>query len=205
MSYKFLDMLTTDSVRAAQTENGAREQWEDFSGDRRFDHFDERAAAFIAARDSFYMASVSENGWPYVQHRGGPPGFLKVLDDKTLGFADYRGNRQYISLGNVRADDRVALFMVDYPRRKRLKLLARMTVHGVEDNPELAARIINADYPGQVERLMTLTLESYDWNCPQHIIPRFTKDMVDLAAKPLQDEIARLTSENEELRARLEG
>lgn len=200
MAYKFLDMLTTNSVREAQSENGAREQWADFSGDRRFDLFDERAKAFIAARDSFYMASVSENGWPYVQHRGGPPGFLKVLDDKTLGFADFRGNRQYISLGNVRADDRVALFMVDYPRRKRLKLLAHMTVHPLDANPELAGRIIDADYPGEPERLMTLSLESYDWNCPQHIIPRFTKEMVDLAAEPLQEEIARLTAENKALK-----
>lgn len=203
MAYKFLDMLTTDSVRDAQSENGAREQWEDFSGDRRFDHFDERAAAFIAARDSFYMASVSENGWPYVQHRGGPIGFLKVLDDKTLGFADFRGNRQYISLGNVRADDRVALFMVDYPRRKRLKLLAHMKVHQLDENPELAQQIIDPDYQGQPERLMTLTLESYDWNCPQHIVPRFTQEMVDVAALALQEEIGRLTAENEALRARL--
>ncbi len=203
MPYKFLDMLTTDSVRDAQSENGAREQWADFSGDRRFDQFDERAAAFITARDSFYMASVSENGWPYVQHRGGPPGFVKVLDDKTLGFADFRGNRQYISLGNVKADDRVALFMVDYPRRKRLKLLAHMTVHSLDANPELAERIVDSDYLGEPERLMTLSLESYDWNCPQHIVPRFTKEMVDLAAKPLQEEIARLTAENEALRAKL--
>ncbi|QTD57070.1 pyridoxamine 5'-phosphate oxidase family protein [Parasphingorhabdus cellanae] len=203
MPYKFLDMLTTDSVRDAQSENGAREQWDDFAGDRRFDHFDERAAAFIAARDSFYMASVSENGWPYVQHRGGPPGFLKVLDDKMLGFADFQGNRQYISLGNVKADDRVALFLVDYPRRKRLKLLAHMTVHQLDDNPDLAQRIIDTDYQGQPERLMTLSLESYDWNCPQHIVPRFTKDMVDLAARPLQEEIARLTEENEALRRKL--
>ncbi|MEP2103801.1 MAG: pyridoxamine 5'-phosphate oxidase family protein [Parasphingorhabdus sp.] len=205
MTYKFLDMLTTDGVRDAQSENGAREQWEDFSGDRRFDHFDERAAAFIAARDSFYMASVSENGWPYVQHRGGPPGFLKVLDDTTLGFADFQGNRQYISLGNVKADHRVALFMVDYPRRKRLKLLAHMTVHKLDDNPDLARRIIDSGYQGQPERLMTLSLESYDWNCPQHIVPRYTKEMVDLAAKPLQDEIARLTAENEKLRAKLDS
>ncbi len=203
MPYKFLDMLTTDSVRDAQSENGARELWADFSGDRRFDQFDERAAAFISAHDSFYMASVSENGWPYVQHRGGPPGFVKILDEKTLGFADFRGNQQYISLGNVKADDRVALFMVDYPRRKRLKLLAHMTVHSLDADPELAERIIDSDYLGEPERLMTLSLESYDWNCPQHIVPRFTKEMVDLAAKPLHEEIVRLTAENEALRAKL--
>ncbi|MEL6876319.1 MAG: pyridoxamine 5'-phosphate oxidase family protein [Pseudomonadota bacterium] len=202
MTYKFLDMLTTNAVKQAQTDNGARDQWEDFAGERLFDHFDERAAAFITARDSFYMASVSENGWPYLQHRGGPAGFLKILDDRTLGFADFRGNRQYISLGNTRADDRVALFMVDYPRRKRLKLLGHLRAHALDADPELTRRIVDRDYPGEPERVMTISLEAYDWNCPQHIIPRYTKDMVDQAAKPLQDEIARLKAENEALKAR---
>lgn len=205
MAYKFLDMLTTDAVIAAQADNEAREQWADFQGDRMFDRFDERAAAFIAARDSFYMASVSENGWPYLQHRGGPAGFLKILDDRTLGFADFRGNRQYISLGNTRADDRVALFMVDYPRRKRLKLLGHLQAHALDADPDLTRRIVDRDYPGEPERVMTIALEAYDWNCPQHIIPRYTKDMVDQAAQPLQDEIARLTAENEALKARLQG
>lgn len=203
MAYKFLDMLTTDAVKQAQTDNGARDQWADFPGERLFDRFDEKAAAFIAARDSFYMASVSENGWPYLQHRGGPAGFLKILDDRTLGFADFRGNRQYISLGNTRADDRVALFMVDYPRRKRLKLLGHLQAHALDADPDLTRRIVDRDYPGEPERVMTISLEAYDWNCPQHIIPRYTKDMVDQAAKPLQDEIARLTAENEALKARL--
>ena len=205
MAYKFLDMLTTDAVIDAQTDNDAREQWADFKGDRKFDHFDERAAAFIAARDSFYMASVSENGWPYVQHRGGPAGFLKVLDDTTLGFADFRGNRQYISLGNTRADDRVALFMVDYPRRKRLKLLGHLKAHALDADPELTRRIVDSDYVGQPERIMTIDLEAYDWNCPQHIIPRYTKEMVDAAAMPLQEEIARLQAENAALKAQLAG
>ncbi|SIO18103.1 hypothetical protein SAMN02745824_3250 [Parasphingorhabdus marina DSM 22363] len=205
MTYKFLDMLTTDAVKQAQADNGARDQWEDFAGERLFDRFDDKAAAFIAARDSFYMASVSENGWPYLQHRGGPAGFLKILDDQTLGFADFRGNRQYISLGNTRADDRVALFMVDYPRRKRLKLLGHVQAHALDADPDLTRRIVDRDYAGQPERVMTISLEAYDWNCPQHIIPRYTKDMVDQAAKPLQDEIARLTAENEALKARLQG
>ena len=106
MSYKFLDIASTPSVRAAQAANGSREMWEKFKGHRTFDRFTDDEAAFISARDSFYMATVSETGWPYVQHRGGPPGFLKVLDEKTLGFADFRGNLQYISVGNVAANDR---------------------------------------------------------------------------------------------------
>ena len=203
MTYKFPDMLNTDTVKKAQADNGARDQWEDFAGERLFDRFDDKAAAFIAARDSFYMASVSENGWPYLQHRGGPAGFLKILNDQTLGFADCGGNRQYISLGNTRTDDRVALFMVDYPRRKCLKLLGHLQPHALDADPELTRRIVDPDYAGQPERIMTFSLEVHDLNCPQHIIPRSTKYMVDQAAKPLQDEIARLTAENDALKARL--
>jgi predicted pyridoxine 5'-phosphate oxidase superfamily flavin-nucleotide-binding protein len=113
VSYKFLDIASTPSVRAAQAANGSREMWERFKGHRTFDRFTDNEVAFIAARDNFFMATVSESGWPYVQHRGGPPGFLKVLDEKTIGFADFRGNLQYISVGNIAADDRAALILVD--------------------------------------------------------------------------------------------
>ena len=140
MPYKFLDTLATPSVRAAQEANGTRQMWEHFKGHRTFDRFTENEVAFIAGRDSFYMASVSESGWPYVQHRGGPPGFVKVLDDKTLAFPDFRGNLQYISLGNVAADARVALIMMDYPNRARLKILAHLEVRDLAADPELAAR-----------------------------------------------------------------
>lgn len=203
MAYTYLDILTTDGVKEAQSENGAREQWENLKTDRVFDHFDDNASAFIAARDSFYMASVSSNGWPYMQHRGGPTGFLKILDNKTIGFADYSGNRQYISLGNSKSDDRVALFLMDYPRRKRMKMMAHLKVHNLSDNPQLAEQILDSNYVEKAERLMTLSLVAYDWNCPQYITPRYTKDMVDMAARPLQEEIARLQAENEALRAKL--
>ena len=132
MSYKFLDIASTPSVRAAQAANGSREMWEKFKGHRTFDRFTEDEAAFIAERDSFYMATVSETGWPYVQHRGGPFGFLKVLDEKTLGFADFRGNLQYISVGNVAADDRAALILVDYPNQARLKILAHVEMRNID-------------------------------------------------------------------------
>ena len=122
MTYGFLDIASTPSVRAAQEANGSRKLWQRFDGDRASDRFTENEVAFIEARDSFYLASVSELGWPYVQHRGGPTGFLKVLDETTLGFVDFRGNRQYISLGNISADDRVALILMDYPNRTRLKI-----------------------------------------------------------------------------------
>ena len=122
MTYKFLEIASTPSVRAAQAANGSREMWEQFKGHRAFDRFGREETAFIEARNSFYLATVSETGWPYVQHRGGPAGLLKVLDETTLGFADFRGNRQYISLGNVAADDRVSLILMDYPNRRRLKI-----------------------------------------------------------------------------------
>src|ERR1700753_1800878 len=138
MAYKFLDTIASPSVQAAQTANGSRHIWENFKGHRIFDRFTADEVAFIAERDSFYLASVSENGWPYVQHRGGPPGFVKVLDDKTLAFPDFRGNLQYISLGNIAADDRVAVIMVDYPNKARLKILAHMEARDLAGDPELA-------------------------------------------------------------------
>lgn len=205
MPQSYLDMLTTPGVKAAQVENGSREQWARMEGKRVWRSFDDNARAFIAERDSFYMASNSASGWPYVQHRGGPPGFLKVLDDTRFGFADYRGNTQYITLGNAKSDDRVALFLMDYPRRKRLKILARLSVHDANGEPELAEALRDPDYPAEVERLMVFTLEAYDWNCPQHITPRFTKAMVAEALDQQSREIAALREENAALKARLEG
>jgi uncharacterized protein len=205
MPYRFLDMVSTPSVRAAQAANGSLGMWEQFSGHRAFDQFTDSEASFIGERDSFYMATVTENGWPYVQHRGGPRGFLKLLDDKTLGFADFRGNRQYISLGNVAADDRVALILVDYPNRSRLKILAHMEAHDIRDDPELAERLIVPGYKGKPERAFLLRLETFDWNCPQHITPRFTVPEIESALSPLHERIAALEAENQMLRAQTAG
>jgi len=201
MSYKFLDIAATPSVRAAQAANGSRDMWENFKGHRTFDRFTENEAAFIAARDSFYMATVSETGWPYVQHRGGPRGFLKVLDDKTLGFADFRGNLQYISVGNLAADDRAALILVDYPNRARLKILAHVEVRSIAADSELAARLSLPGYKGKPERAFLLHLETFDWNCQQHITPRFTIDEIEAAVAPLRARIVQLEAENQALRA----
>ncbi len=201
MAYNFLDLLSTDSVKAAQAENGSRQMWETLDADRAFDRFTEAEIAFIAERDSFYMASVSESGWPYIQHRGGPPGFLKVLDDKTLAFADFRGNRQYISLGNVAHDGRVALFLMDYPNRARLKILAH--VRAVTADAELVQSLLVPGYRGPPERAFLLTLETFDWNCQQHITPRFTAREIDMAMAPMREEIADLRAENENLRRQL--
>lgn len=203
MAYGFLDIAATPSVKAAQADAGSAEHWATYSGDRASDRFTAAEAAFIATRDSFYIASVSETGWPYVQHRGGPPGFLKVLEERTLGFADYRGNRQYISLGNVRADDRVSLILMDYPNRRRLKLFGHVEVRGLADDPALAERLAIPGARGQAERSFLVRLASFDWNCPQHITPRFTEAELAAALDPLQARFAALEAENQALRARL--
>ena len=202
MAYGFLDIAVTPSVKAAQVAMRSDTIWSDFKGNRAFDRFTENEAAFIAARDSFYMASVSETGWPYVQHRGGPAGFLKVVDAKTLGFADYRGNRQYISLGNLTADDRVALILMDYAGRQRLKIYARAEVVAVGADPALVAAVTVPAYGGVPERILKLHLETFDWNCPQHITPRFTEAEIAVAVAPLRDRVAALEAENEMLRER---
>ena len=199
----FLDRLATPSVRNAQAEQGSLGLWDGKGGDRTNDRFGANEAGFIAARDSFYLASVSQSGWPYVQHRGGPPGFLRLLDDKTLAFADYRGNRQYISLGNIQADDRVCLILVDYPRKARLKILAHMRVEDLAASPDLAARLLDADYPAKAERAYLLRLEAFDWNCPQHIRPRYTAAEIELAVSPLHRRIEALEQENASLAAQL--
>jgi len=203
MGYGFLDRLATPTVQAAQAANGSRELWLNSGRDRVFDRFTENETAFIEARDSFYMASTSESGWPYVQHRGGPTGFLKVLDDKTLGFADFRGNRQYISLGNVTADNRVALIMVDYPHRARLKILAHAEIRDLSADPALAERLSLPSYKARPERAFLLHLENFDWNCPQHITPRFTAAELEPALEPIRTRLATLEAENQELRAKL--
>ncbi|ENZ82412.1 MULTISPECIES: pyridoxamine 5'-phosphate oxidase family protein [Caulobacter] len=201
--YSFLDFASSPSVRAAQAEMGSDRMWTPGGVDRVFERFTAEEAAFIAERDSFYLASVSEQGWPYVQHRGGPPGFLKVIDDITLAFADYRGNRQYISVGNTDADDRVALILVDYPRRARLKILAHAERLALDFDPALTGRVTEGLGRAKPERIFRLRLAAFDWNCPQHITPRFTEAEIERALTPLRDRLEALEAENRRLRARL--
>ena len=203
MSYGFMNIALTPSVRAAQAAMGADHLWQDFKGHREFDRFAQNEAAFIAERDSFYMASVSETGWPYVQHRGGPRGFLKMVDDRTLAFADYRGNRQYISTGNLAADDRACLFLMDYAGRARLKVYARVEQVALDTDPALTDLVTVPGYKAKIERIFRIRLESFDWNCPQHITPRFTEDEVNEAVRPLRDRLGALEAEIAGLRARL--
>jgi predicted pyridoxine 5'-phosphate oxidase superfamily flavin-nucleotide-binding protein len=203
MAYGFLDAFATPELRAAQEANGVGETWARFAGDRAFDRFTEHEAAFIATRDSFYLASTASNGWPYVQHRGGPPGFLKMLDETTLAFADFRGNRQYITLGNTMADDRVSVILVDYPNQARLKILAHMQVRDLADDPALAERLALPSYKAKPERAFILKLEAFDWNCPQHITPRFTNAEIEVALAPVHARLAQLEAENQALRDQL--
>lgn len=151
------------------------------------DRLGEREAAFISTRDSAYMATVGETGWPYIQHRGGAPGFIKVLDATTLGFADFRGNRQYVSIGNLAGNDRVALFFMDYPHRARLKLLGHARTVEREENAELMARLDMPGYRGTVERVIVIAVEGFDWNCSQHITPRFTTNDIAAAVAPMHE------------------
>ncbi len=199
----FLDIAGTPSVKAAQAANGVAMRAT--TGEAHAEHraLGAAEAQFIAARDSFYLASVSESGWPYVQHRGGPPGFLRVIDDSTLAFADFRGNRQYISLGNVAANDRVALLLMDYANRRRLKIYARIEVKDLKAEPQLAQALALPGYRARPERLFVLHLEAFAWNCPQHITARFSEPEIATALAPVRARIAQLEAENKMLRDKL--
>jgi len=176
MSQNFTKFAFTESVKRAQTRYGTRQSYAgmETAGDRY--RLTEREAGFLQSRDSFYMATVGENGWPYVQFRGGPRGFLKVLDDATLGYADFRGNGQYISTGNIEASKKASLILMDYPNRQRLKVWAETAIIEAEQDVELARRLEMPDYEARIERLVILKIQAYDWNCPQHITPRYTEE-----------------------------
>lgn len=192
MPHSYHEIAFTPSILDLQQKAGSREGYAAMGGDARYAHrLTLREVDFIGRRDSFYMASVSESGWPYVQHRGGPVGFMKVLDDKTLGFADYAGNRQYVSSGNLHHDDRVSLFFMDYPNKRRLKMFGRVRI--VEAHEQvLLEKLEDSEYPAQIERAFLITVEGFDWNCPAHITPRFSEPEVAAAVADLAEENRRL-------------
>lgn len=194
MGHKFAEIAFTDTVKSVQQALGSRSGYARREGGDvdLIDRLGPSEAQFIAERDSFYMATVSETGWPYVQHRGGPKGFLRVLDDKTLGFADFSGNRQYVSVGNLKTDDRVSLFLMDYPNRTRLKVLGRARVVEFDGDDDLVRRVSLTDYRARVEHGVIISVEAFDWNCPQHITPRYTTDEIEVAVQPLRKRIAEL-------------
>ncbi len=180
MGHAFAELAFTARVKAEQQRLGSRASYARFeAGEPHHDRLGSAEAEFIMARDSFYMATVSETGWPYVQHRGGPPGFVRVMDDRTFGFADFRGNRQYVSLGNLEGDDRAAFFFMDYANQARLKLLGH--VRATEEAAVLASLAVPG-YPARIERAFLVRVAGFDWNCSQHITPRFTATEMDLLA-----------------------
>ncbi|MGH6945526.1 MAG: pyridoxamine 5'-phosphate oxidase family protein [Geminicoccaceae bacterium] len=174
------DVAFTASVKAEQEARGSRAAYARMEQGRGWsDRVDARLAAFLAERDSFYLATTNAEGQPYIQHRGGPPGFLKILDERTLGFADYPGNRQYITLGNLEDNPKAFIFLMDYARRGRVKIWG--TARVVEDDPELIRRL--ADPGTEPERAILLTIEAWDINCPKHITPRFTLAEIEAIAQ----------------------
>lgn len=205
MSNTFYDITFTEDVKAAQEHYGSRRQYE------RMRSLGERNAVlsdaeidFIEQRDGFYMATVGADGQPYIQFRGGKPGFLKVLDEKTIAFADFRGNLQYISVGNLHGNKRAALFLMDYANRRRLKILVRAEVKDAAEAPELIAKLRDENYEAKVERAVIFSVEAFDWNCPQHITPRYTLEEIKRMVQPMNDYIEKLEREIENLKKQAE-
>ncbi len=178
MNQNFTQFAFTPSVKEAQEHYGSRANYERMERDPDRFLLTDKEKEYIPTVDFFFMATVGENGWPYVQYRGGPTGFLKILDDRTLGLADFRGNRQFISVGNINSGGKVALILLDFARRVRLKLWATATVKDAGEDHDLAENLSDPGYKAKVERLITFTIQAYDWNCPQHIKPRFTEEEI---------------------------
>ena len=197
----FGSLVFTPLVKALQEKYGSRRQYERMEADNTSPaRLGPGESAFLAEQDTFYMATIGATGWPYVQHRGGPKGFLKAIDDHTIAFDDFRGNKQYISTGNLMTDERVALILVDYPRQARLKILGRAKVFEGDAAKDWNAKLRDRGYKAIVERAYVIQVEAFDWNCQQHITPRFTTEQIREALVPLELRIEELEKENQELR-----
>jgi predicted pyridoxine 5'-phosphate oxidase superfamily flavin-nucleotide-binding protein len=207
MSKHYASIAFTDDVRTVQSEHGSDE----FYGRKVVagtaspgaDSLTDDEKDYLSERDGFFLASVSETGWPYVQFRGGKPGFIHSIDDHTIGWADFRGNLQYVSTGNVSGDDRVAIIALDYANQRRLKIFGHARIVTVDEDPELVKSLTDDTYDAVVERAVLVTVEAYDWNCPQHITPRFTVAELESALTPLRDQLSALQAENARLREQL--
>ncbi len=203
MGRRFAELAFTPLVKEQQQQHGSRHLYERV--EQSLDLGDRLGASeqvFVGERDGFYMASVTETGWPYIQYRGGPVGFLRVLDERTIGFADLRGNKQYISTANLLHDDRVALFLMDYPNQSRLKILGRAEVHeGDSEAQKLIETLRMPEEKSPVERALVIHVEAFDWNCPQHITPRYSERELAKILEPMRRRLAELESENKQLRS----
>jgi predicted pyridoxine 5'-phosphate oxidase superfamily flavin-nucleotide-binding protein len=196
----YASLAFTDAVREIQEKLGSRKSYARMEQRSYVDGLTENEIEFIAARDSFYMATIGENGYPYIQHRGGPRGFIKVLNAKQLGIIDYKGNAQYISAGNMVTNHHAALIVIDYPTRTRLKLYAQARTVELEDDPALYAKLDTEGYEYRAERMMVFEVEAYDWNCPQHITPRYTLEEIDKAFASQRAYISQLEAEIKRLK-----
>ena len=207
MGRRFAELAFTPLVKEQQKQHGSRHLYERVERSNDLgDSLGPFERSFIEASDGFYMASVTETGWPYIQYRGGLKGFLHILDDRTLGFADLRGNKQYISVGNLQHEDRVALFFMDYPHQTRLKLLGRAKVHeGTAEARKLIDQLRMLDEKSPAERAILIHVEGFDWNCPQHITPRYTEEELVKALEPMRQRIEKLEEENKRLRTLTES
>jgi len=179
MAKNYPSIAFTAAIKKLQERFGSRASYARLEKESYVDGLTDNEIAFIGQRDSFYMATIGENGYPYIQHRGGPKGFVKVLDKNRIGFIDFRGNMQYISVGNIGTHNKVSLIMVDYPARARLKILATATIIEIKDDPALYEQLDLPGYKFKPERMIVLTIDAYDWNCPQHIIPRYTVEEIE--------------------------
>ncbi|MEU9337109.1 pyridoxamine 5'-phosphate oxidase family protein [Streptomyces sp. NPDC048290] len=200
---RYAGVVFTETVRSVQRERGSAQAMERLiaGNTEEPDPLGADEVGFIVARDGFYLASVGADGWPYVQFRGGPPGFVHVLDSGTLAYTEVRGNRQYITTGNIRDDDRVSLFFMDYPRRTRLKILGRAESRKIEEFPELTERLADIRSEGLPEQLIVVRVEGFAWNCSKHITPRFSDAELAEALLPVRQRIEELEEENRALRA----
>jgi predicted pyridoxine 5'-phosphate oxidase superfamily flavin-nucleotide-binding protein len=194
----------SDAAKTLQQEIGSRRTYEQMEKYQVVDDLTDNEVRFIENQDHFYMASYGENGYPYIQHRGGPAGFVKVLDKRTVGFVDFSGNKQYISAGNIKTNANVSLIMISYPHRARLKLYAKARIVELDDEPELFAQLDPADYKHRPERMIVLDIQAYDWNCPQHITQRYTTEEIERAFAPQRERMAELEAENKALKAELQ-
>jgi uncharacterized protein len=193
------DIVFTLAARAAQAERGSARAYDKRVAAGFPDRVTPELATFIGELDTAFLATVSAAGAPYIQHRGGPKGFIKVLDDRTLGFADYAGNRQYITISNLAENDRAYLFLIDFAARRRIKVWGR--ARAVEDDPALLARLADPGYRARPERAILFTVEAWDVNCSQHITARFSEDEIVGATVVMRERIAALEAENAQLRA----
>jgi len=202
MAKNYAEIAFSTAIKKIQEKSGSRAVYARMERNAFTNGLTEHEVAFIGLRDSFYMATNGENGYPYIQHRGGLPGFVKVLDANRIGFIDFRGNKQFISVGNLVTNNKVAIIMLDYPARARLKIYAQAKIVELGDDEELYTLLDLKEYKFKAERMIVLHIDAYDWNCPQHITPRYTLEEIEEAFNSQENYIKELEAEIEILKSR---